>query len=261
MLEAVKHAVAEAGSRIIEIYNSDDFGIEVKGDNSPLTKADKAAHEILVGALERLAVGPVLSEEDANIPWSERQKWNQYWLVDPLDGTKEFIKRNGEFTVNVALIRGGEPVLGVVYAPARDLWYFGEKTLGAFRQEGVAAPKPISPADLPARDSVWRIVGSRSHTSEDFDRFMTGFPQSELVSMGSSLKLCMVADGSADLYPRLIPTSEWDTAAAQAVVEAAGGTVLNWETMKPLRYNTKESLLNPYFVVCAKPAEIWMSLK
>lgn len=258
MLDAVKAAVSDAGHRILEIYNSDNFGIETKGDDSPLTQADKDAHHILVAALEALNVGPVLSEEDADISWPERQSWDQYWLVDPLDGTKEFIKRNGEFTVNVALIRGGEPVLGVVYAPVLDLWYWGEKGQGAFKQTGSEGAVAIKPSPLPTEGDTWRIVGSRSHSSADFDAFMAKLNNADLVSMGSSLKLCMVAEGAADLYPRLIPTCEWDTAAAQAVVEASGGLVLNWETMEPLRYNTKEELLNPYFIVCSEKSDTWL---
>ncbi|WP_370979181.1 3'(2'),5'-bisphosphate nucleotidase CysQ [Agaribacterium sp. ZY112] len=260
MLQAVMNAVAQAGSSILDVYNSDDFGIEIKEDNSPLTKADQLAHDILVKALSELKVGPILSEEDADISWAERQSWKQYWLVDPLDGTKEFIKRSGEFTVNVALVRDGEPVLGVVYAPVMDLWYVGEQGKGAWKQQGAGERKCIKPAAIPEQGKTWRIVGSRSHSSDDFERFMAVFPNADLLSVGSSLKLCMVADGSADLYPRLIPTCEWDTAAAQAIVEAAGAKVLNWETKEPLRYNTKETLLNPYFVVCSEPSKVWLNL-
>ncbi|PCK07896.1 MAG: 3'(2'),5'-bisphosphate nucleotidase [Alteromonadaceae bacterium] len=259
MLEAVIEAVELAGEGILSVYHSDDFGVEQKEDNSPLTKADKLAHNILVEKLEALDLGPVLSEEDANIPWETRKSWDQYWLIDPLDGTKEFIKRNGEFTVNVALIRNHEAVFGVVYAPVKEILYYGEKGKGAFKRCGKGEVKPIKPAALPTVDGQWRIVGSRSHTSADFDAFMAGFSNADLVSVGSSLKLCMVAEGSADLYPRLIPTSEWDTAAAQAVVEAAGGIVLNWETKETLRYNTKDNILNPYFVVAAEKSDLWLN--
>ena len=258
MLKAVLQAVHIAGEKILEVYNSDDFAIETKDDDSPLTRADRLAHEILTEKLVALECGPVLSEEDADIPWSERKNWVKYWLVDPLDGTKEFIKRNGEFTVNVAYVEDGVPTLGVVYAPDKSLLYYGSKKAGAFKKIANDKAFSISPASLPSKDKKWRIVGSRSHSSEDFDSFIAKFGSADLVSMGSSLKLCMVADGSADLYPRLIPTSEWDTAAAQAVVEAAGGKVLNWETKQPLRYNTKENLLNPYFVVCAEESEVWL---
>ena len=259
MLQAVLHSVQLAGEKILEVYHSDDPGVEIKSDNSPLTKADKMAHEVLIEQLTTLKCGSVLSEEDSDIPWDERKAWKQYWLIDPLDGTKEFIKRNGEFTVNVAYVEHGVPTLGVVYAPVKSLWYYGSKGGGAFKKSGNAEPLPISPAALPKEGARWRVVGSRSHSSEDFNDFMANFSNADLVSMGSSLKLCMIADGSADLYPRLIPTCEWDTAAAQAVVEAAGGKVLNWETKQPLRYNTKDSLLNPYFVVCAKESEVWLN--
>ena len=264
MIDKLMAIVAEAGDAIMAVYASDDFGVELKGDDSPLTKADQAAHNILVSGLSQLDLGPVLSEEDAEIPWETRQQWDQYWLVDPLDGTKEFIKRNGEFTVNVALIKSGVPVLGVVYAPAKALWYFGcsDATYsepGAYKKEGDGEPVSISPVAPPAPGQTWRVVGSRSHSSEDFERFVSGLDNADLVSVGSSLKLCMVADGSADLYPRLIPTCEWDTAAAQAVVEAAGGMVLHWDTKLPLRYNTKDDLLNPYFVVCAEKNALWLN--
>jgi len=259
MLDKVIDACELAGRAILEVYESDDFGVKSKSDNSPLTRADQLAHEVLVEKLSALGVGPVLSEEDAEVSWEVRKTWNQYWLIDPLDGTKEFIKRNGEFTVNVALINNGEPILGVVYAPVKALWYYGEKGAGAFKKVAGGAAKSISPSRVPTDGEQWRVVGSRSHTSEDFDAFMASLDNANLVSMGSSLKLCMVADGSADLYPRLIPTCEWDTAAAQAVVEAAGAMVLNWETKEPLRYNTKDTLLNPYFVVCAALSDKWLS--
>ncbi len=257
VLEAVNKISREAGSAILEIYQSADFAVEYKDDDSPLTRADRAAHRVIVDALETLGLGPVLSEEDANIPWGERQAWTQYWLVDPLDGTKEFIKRNGEFTVNIALIRNGEPVLGSVYAPDKSLIFYGALGMGAFKQEGEGEPQPIKVAEVPDASAEWKIVGSRSHQSDEFREFVKQFPNSDIVSMGSSLKLCLVADGSADLYPRLGLTSEWDTAAAQAVVEAAGGQVLNWETLEPLRYNTKESVLNPFFIVCSQPSSLW----
>ena len=257
-LAPVIAACQAAGKKIMSVYESADFGIEYKDDDSPLTRADQYSHNILLAELIKLDAGPVLSEEDANIAWQERKTWRQYWLVDPLDGTKEFIKRNGEFTVNVALITERAPVLGVVYAPAKDLLYYGTQGTGSFKSEAGQDPVAIRPAPVPTLKSGWRIVGSRSHQSEDFKNFMRVFDQPNIVPMGSSLKLCLVADGSADLYPRLGPTSEWDTAAAQAVVEAAGGKVINWETKEILRYNEKESILNPYFIVCAETAELWM---
>lgn len=238
------------------VYNSEDFGVEQKRDASPLTVADKRSHECLVSALSKIDNTPILSEEGAEIPWSERQSWSRYWLIDPLDGTKEFIKRNGEFTVNVALIEDGKAVLGAVYAPVLDVLYFASDA-GAFKQVAASEPEEISVSAIPQGDKEWRIVGSRSHQSDDFKDFVAKFPSCDIVSMGSSLKLCLVAEGAADLYPRLGLTSEWDTAAAQAVVEAAGGQVINWENKQTLLYNSKESLLNPYFIVCAGPDSAW----
>lgn len=254
--ELIRLAIA-AGEAIEEVYSSSDFDLQTKEDNSPLTKADKLSHSIICKGLAQLGPWPILSEEGDAPSWAERQQWTRYWLVDPLDGTKEFIKRNGEFTVNIALIEEGRPSLGVVYAPVKKLMYFGGREMGAYTQhERAAEPTPISVATLP-NSRAWKIVGSRSHQSDGLDDFLKQFANYEMVSMGSSLKICMVADGSADLYPRLGLTSEWDTAAAQAVVEGAGGTVLNWETKAPLAYNTKESLLNPYFIVCSKVSNIW----
>ena len=261
LLPRVIDLVMDAGVKILDIYQQDDLGIEYKKDDSPLTRADKAAHDVLVAGLDRLNCGPVLSEESASVPWDTRRVWTRYWLVDPLDGTKEFIKRNGEFTVNVALVDQGVPVLGVVYAPAKDLLYFGAQGQGAHRRDADGNEVAIKPAALPKADEVWRVVGSRSHQSEEFETFMKMFAAPEMVAMGSSLKLCLVADGSADLYPRLGPTSEWDTAAAQAVAEAAGAQVLRADTFEPLRYNSKDSLLNPYFIVCAAPAAPWYSVE
>ncbi|WP_080516729.1 3'(2'),5'-bisphosphate nucleotidase CysQ [Teredinibacter turnerae] len=263
LVAKVNEIVVAAGDAIMDIYQQPDFNVEIKDDNSPLTRADKAAHNILAAALEALDCGPVLSEEDANIPWGERQQWQQYWLVDPLDGTKEFIKRNGEFTVNVALIKDGVPILGSVYAPDKGWLYYGAKGVGAFKVDdakAATAAESISPAVVPGSDDVWRIVGSRSHQSDDFKEFVKSFNGTDIVAMGSSLKICLVAEGAADLYPRLGLTSEWDTAAAQAVVEAAGGVLLNWETKQPLRYNTKESLLNPFFIVCAQTSPVWLNV-
>lgn len=260
LLERVSRLACDAGQAILEVYESSDFDVELKDDQSPLTRADKRSHDVLAAGLENLDLGPVLSEEGAKLPWSERRAWEQYWLIDPLDGTKEFIKRNGEFTVNVALVRNGRPVLGVVYAPVKHWLYFGATGQGAFKRVGTtSAAEPIQVAAVPAQDQRWKIVGSRSHQSEEFAAFVSRFPSADIVSMGSSLKLCLVAEGHADLYPRLGLTSEWDTAAAQAIVEAAGGQVLNWETQQPLLYNTKDSLLNPFFIVCAAPSRVWMN--
>ena len=250
----VVHIALEAGAAILKIYNA-DFSVMEKDDRSPLTEADLASHRIIKQRLQELTPHvPVLSEESAAIPYEERSQWQRYWLVDPLDGTKEFIKRNGEFTVNIALIDNQSPVMGVVHVPVSGATYFGSHEQGAFLQEAGQVPNPIHVA-AKARPP-YRVVGSRSHAGESLQRFLDNLGEHELVSMGSSLKLCLVAEGKADIYPRLGPTSEWDTAAAQAVVEAAGGRVTDPQ-MDILRYNTKDSLLNPHFLGFGDISENW----
>jgi 3'(2'), 5'-bisphosphate nucleotidase len=244
----------QAGDAILDIYNT-EFEVEKKEDNSPLTAADKAAHQIIVSTLESLTPDiPVLSEESAEISYAVRQQWQRYWLIDPLDGTREFIKRNGEFTVNIALIEGHTPSLGVVHAPVLGTTYYGAKGDGAWKKGADEAAESIcvtNPRQLPTR-----VAGSRSHAGDSLLRFLENLGDHELVSMGSSLKLCLVAEGRADIYPRLGPTSEWDTAAAQAVVEAAGGHVTTLD-LNPLEYNTKDSLLNPHFLVFGDSTANW----
>jgi 3'(2'), 5'-bisphosphate nucleotidase len=232
----------DAGAAIMDIYQNDDFGVEAKSDDSPLTKADLAAHKVIVNGLNDLEhTYPIISEESCEISWTQRKNWHRYWLVDPLDGTKEFIKRNGEFTVNIALIEHGEPIIGVVYAPAKDDMYYGERDCGAELNGEAISVAQEEPDTL-------RVVGSRSHPSEETIAWLEqqGKPY-ELVPMGSSLKICLVAQGDADVYPRLGPTSEWDTGAAHAVLNAAGGIVTEVDG-SPLKYNQKESFLNPYFI-------------
>ena len=231
----------------MEIYGSDDFAVEYKDDHSPLTAADKASHEVIMAGLEKhFPEIPILSEEGADIPYAVRKEWQRFWLVDPLDGTKEFIKRNGEFTVNIALIENREPVSGVVYVPAQDKMYWGIKGEGAWVQQGSDEPQPIK-VRQPDLDNGLTVVMSRSHPSPELEEYLENIKVAESLPIGSSLKLCVVAEGKADLYPRLGPTMEWDTAAGHAVVVAADGTV---ETpgKEMLKYN-KENLLNPYFVV------------
>ena len=243
-----------AGKAILDIYDTD---IEVfsKEDKSPLTKADLAAHNIICKELSRISSLPILSEENKLLPWPERSKWHSYWLIDPLDGTKEFIKRNGEFTVNIALIEEHEPVFGVVYAPVLDACYWGAKEQGAYVEIKAKKSKlkPTEPASL----ENLRVVGSRSHTSPDMESFLKNFTDYEIVPKGSSLKLCMVAEGSADIYPRLGLTSEWDTAAGHAVVNAAGGYVCLLDG-SPLKYNAEADILNPYFLVLSR--KLFMTL-
>jgi 3'(2'), 5'-bisphosphate nucleotidase len=250
----------EAGAAIMDIYKK-DFAIYDKSDNSPLTEADLAAHHILVNGLSAMQPAyPVLSEESDEQVKTERLGWSTYWLIDPLDGTKEFIKKNGEFTVNIALICDGEPVFGVVYAPALDVMYLGALGKGAMKQEGAEVAVPITVSAVPDTETGWRVVGSRSHQSDEFKEFMKCLPGADIVAMGSSLKLCLIAEGAADLYPRLGFTSEWDTAAAHAVVLAAGGQVLALPSLQPLTYNQhSDSLLNPFFVVCPDICHVWSS--
>lgn len=256
VLEQLVDISRQAGLAILEWYEG-DMGITQKADDSPLTKADLASHELIHAELtRRWPEIPVLSEESADIPWNERKNWQQYWLVDPLDGTKEFINRNGEFTVNIALINNHQSVLGVVHVPVTDISYFGARDTGAFRQHGASAPTPIG-IRQPAADPAI-IVGSRSHANPELASQLNKLGPHELISMGSSLKFCRVAEGLADFYPRLGPTCEWDTAAAQAVVEAAGGQVVKVDG-SPLGYNSKEVYLNPHFFVIGDPAHAWLA--
>ncbi len=251
----------EAGTAIMHVYRNMATEVEIKTDGSPLTQADMASHRIIDAGLRATGL-PVLSEENADIPFAERKQWSRYWLVDPLDGTKEFIARNDEFTVNIALIDQHEPVLGVVYAPALDLLYVGERLQGqtqghAFRQERGGSMTPIRSRSWQEQDGTpLRVLGSRRHGLEKMAALLAGVPYS-LDNRGSALKICMVADGSADLYPRLGSTSEWDTAAGQCVVECAGGSLLGTDR-KPFRYNTRDSLLNPDFLVLGEASERWL---
>jgi len=254
ILEDVKALAVQAGEAILKIYET-DFEVEQKEDNTPLTKADMAAHHIIEAGLLKLSPGiPVLSEESAHIDFEERKNWSEYWLVDPLDGTKEFVKRNGEFTVNIAYIQDGYPVMGVIYAPVLKLTYYACQGKGAFMQLVNQGPQRLSTRKMDLSRLV--IAGSRSHAGSSLQRFMTQFNDHEIVSIGSSLKSCMVAQGEADIYPRFGPTSEWDTAAAQCIVEEAGGKLLNLH-LERLRYNTKPSLLNPHFVVLGDTSFDW----
>jgi 3'(2'), 5'-bisphosphate nucleotidase len=254
LLEPVTRLARVAAQKILAIYDS-EFAIEEKADRSPLTEADLASHNAIVAGLKALTPGlPVLSEESSELPYAQRSLWQRYWLVDPLDGTREFIKRNGEFTVNIALIEGGVPVLGVVHVPVSGVSYFACRGRGAFKEESGREARPISVRQLP--EGPIRVVGSRSHRGDSLNRFLENLGEHEMVGMGSSLKLCLVAEGVADIYPRLGPTSEWDTAAAQCVVEQAGGHVTDTD-MQPLRYNTKNSLLNPHFLVFGDDSRDW----
>jgi 3'(2'), 5'-bisphosphate nucleotidase len=257
LLPPVLDAVAAACAAILEVYGG-AHGVEYKSDDSPITRADRAAHEILVSRLGTVTPRvPVLSEEsEASHPLDVRGAWREFWLVDPLDGTKEFIGRNGEFTVNVALVRDHRPVLGVVAAPALGLTYLAADGYGAFRREGSAPAEPIHVRSVAAPPVV---VGSRSHRGDSLDSVLERLGEHVLKPMGSALKFCLVAEGSADFYPRLGPTSEWDTAAAQAVLEIAGGAVTTLDGT-PLRYNQRSSLLNPHFIAYGDASRRWTSL-
>ena len=254
LLEPVVELAHEAGRKILDIYDS-EFAVQEKDDKSPLTEADMASHHAIVDGLAALTPDiPILSEESADLPFAERSAWQRYWLVDPLDGTREFIKRNGEFTVNIALIEDGVAVLGVVYVPVTGVCYLGCRGKGAFKREQDGSEQAISVRALGSGPIM--VVGSRSHRGDSLNRFLEKLGEHEMVGMGSSLKLCLVAEGAADIYPRLGPTSEWDTAAAQAVVEQAGGIVTD-TGMQPLKYNTKDSLLNPFFLVIGDTSRDW----
>ncbi len=238
-----------AGDAILAVYNGPDFDVEAKADDSPLTAADRAAHRVIEDGLRRLTPDiPLLSEEGRDIPHAERRHWDRFWLVDPLDGTKEFIKRNGEFTVNIALIESGRPAWGVIVAPALDTTYVGTVGDGAWKQQGDGQRQPLL-VQAPTPGGGHAVVKSRSHPSGELATFLETIAVAESVPVGSSLKFCAVAEGRATLYPRFGPTMEWDTGAGQAIVEAAGGcVVLTDRRDTPLRYN-KESLLNPFFIV------------
>jgi len=251
-IEDIVNLSHDAGKLILDIYQSDDFDEQLKSDSSPLTKADLASHNLIVNRLRELTPNiPILSEESTNIAWQERKSWQKYWLIDPLDGTKEFIKKNGEFTVNIALIKNNDPVLGVVYAPVLDTTWVGKINKAAIKITHKARSEIRS---IKRKDNeTWDIVGSRSHQSDEFRSYLDRLEgEINIVSMGSSIKMCLVAEGVAHIYPRLGLTSEWDTAAAHAVVNSAGGKVVDVNTGQDLRYNTKKSLLNPFFVVSSK---------
>ena len=233
-----------AGERILQIYQ-DDFDVQLKADASPLTEADLAAHHIITQGLSELTPAiPILSEEDANIDWAVRQTWQQYWLVDPLDGTKEFIKKNGEFTVNIALIENGNPILAVVYAPVLDKLYFSDKS-DAFLTTAEQANIPLRVCNTNGR---LKVLVSRSHPSTMLSAYLDKLGNYETLEVGSSLKFCLIAEGLANLYPRLGPTMEWDTAAGHCIAEKAGAKVCELDG-QALVYNQKESLLNPFFDV------------
>ena len=270
ILKAIQASI-EAGNAILDVYHS-DFEVEYKTDSSPLTLADKQSHEVIVNHLDEFNI-PILSEEGRDTPYEERKAWSRLWIVDPLDGTKEFVKHNGEFTVNIALVENGNPVLGVIFVPDKETLYFAANGLGAYKLEK-NLPRDLFDSEITTAEkdgllaeiidraeqmpvirsplSLYTIVGSRSHQTPELQAYVEEkrreFGEVEFIAAGSSQKFCVVAEGRADIYPRLGPTMEWDTAAGQAIAENAGGTVVHHETQKPLSYN-KEDLYNPYFLV------------
>lgn len=252
LLEAAKKAATNAAAEILKIYETGDFSVEAKSDDSPLTKADKASHNAIVNVLENTGI-PILSEEGRDIPFEERNQWEYFWMIDPLDGTKEFIKRNGEFTVNIALIHSGAPILGVVQVPVQNKLYSAVLSEGAFIDHNGEKSKLICNSYSPDQKGL-KVVASRSHLNDETKAFMDKLDHPEIVSMGSSLKLIAVAEGAADLYPRYAPTMEWDTAAADMIVREAGGKVLIKGTKDHVTYN-KEDLLNPHFLVTGRLAK------
>jgi 3'(2'), 5'-bisphosphate nucleotidase len=239
----------KAGAEILRIYEDITYlsHIENKEDHSPLTLADRAAHRVIEAGLQEITPTiPILSEEGKHLGYEIRREWDRLWIVDPLDGTKEFIKRNGEFTVNIALVENGYPILGVVYVPVTDVLYFAAKGQGAFKEvKGVRTA--LTTRKFSSNQKGLRVVSSRSHISRETEDYMAQFQEPELKNMGSSLKFMLIAEGEADIYPRFAPTSEWDTAAAQMIVEEAGGSVCVANSESRLHYN-KETLLNPYFI-------------
>jgi len=255
-LDGIRAIAQDAAQVIMDIYGS-SFNITYKNDHSPLTEADHASHTLICDRLTNLKPTlPVLSEESNKEEVRERLTWQQYWLVDPLDGTKEFIKRNGEFTVNIALIKKSRAVMGVVVAPALRLEYSGALGLGAWKRDGAGQAIPISVTRV-AQDPA-RVVGSRSHSNPELATYLNRVGPHEFKPMGSSLKICLVAEGKADIYPRLGPTSEWDTAAAQAILESAGGCMIDTNG-SAIRYNTKKHLANPHFLAFSDVERGWLA--
>ena len=249
LLLKVCNIAIKAGEEILKYY-TEDIHVTHKDDSSPLTKADLASNKIIMNALQQLdRTIPILSEESL-VEWKERKNWTKYWLVDPLDGTKEFIKQNGEFTINIALIENNKPILGVIFTPVKFDLYFAQKNYGSYKINSSSKLINLKEAVkifVANQSSIKRIIGSRSHSNQTFDSWVNqNFPNSEIVQAGSSLKFCLVAEGAADIYPRFGPTSEWDIAAGHIIVNEAGGRVNTFENTE-INYNQKEDLLNPQF--------------
>ncbi|MEP7106543.1 MAG: 3'(2'),5'-bisphosphate nucleotidase CysQ [Ferruginibacter sp.] len=251
LLEIAQRAALLAGKAILEVYAAEDFGVEMKSDLTPLTLADKAAHNIIVSNLEETGL-PILSEEGGSVAYRDRKSWEYFWLIDPLDGTKEFIKRSGEFTVNIALVHNSIPVAGVIFAPVMNILYYGSKDSGVYKIENGMhiqlsfIPKKRTIKELQQKDQIM-IVASKSHMNEETSVFINQFHNAKLLSIGSSLKLMLLAEGAADIYPRLAPTMEWDIAAGHALLRSLNLGVYQTDLQTELKYN-KEELLNPSFI-------------
>lgn len=255
-LDAVRTLASMAGEKILEVYQT-EFEVETKGDLTPVTQADLVANEVILAGLKALTPDiPVISEEDSLPPFEERSGWQRYWLVDPLDGTREFIQKNGEFTVNIALIENQQPILGVVYAPVLQLMYYAIKGEGSYKTSAHSKAEKIQVKKHCAKPV--RVAGSQSFTSNEFIAFVRNLPECSVINLGSALKSCLVAEGGADIYPRFGLTSEWDTAATQCILEEAGGHLVDLN-LQPLRYNTKDSLLNPHFFAYGDEKVEWVS--
>ncbi len=248
------------GSKILEIYSS-DYSVDQKSDETPLTTADIVANQYIISELTHLTPDiPILTEESFDIPFNQRSQWTNYWLVDPLDGTREFIKQNGEFSVNISLIHNGRPILGVVHAPALDISYFASHNNGAWKMTGNTPPEKIHVRKAPSiNDKKFTVTCGRNYSCDRLKKFLSNLGDYKSLPMGSSLKSCLVAEGLADIYPKMGLTSEWDTAAAQCIVKEAGGFVTDIN-MEELRYNTKESLLNPDFLVFGDSRPNWAAM-
>ncbi|WP_415882795.1 3'(2'),5'-bisphosphate nucleotidase CysQ [Neptuniibacter sp. QD34_54] len=245
----------QASAEILKVYQRDDFSIAAKADHSPVTAADLAAHQVIqTGLCDLTPEIPQLSEEDTELTYQQRKVWQKFWCIDPLDGTKEFINRNDEFTINISLIENNRPIFGIIYVPVSTVAYWGGNEIGAWKQENGQAPAQIRSRPL-GKELI--VASSRRHGQEVNENLILPiakqFSQISHRGMGSSLKMCLIAEGMADFYPRLYPTSEWDTAAAQAILEAAGGRLVNAKTLEGLTYNLRESLENPYFFACGDP--------
>jgi 3'(2'), 5'-bisphosphate nucleotidase len=251
LINLAKRAALQAGIAILDVYSSEDFGVEMKSDQSPLTLADKAAHTIISSQLEETGL-PILSEEGSDIPYEERKNWDYFWLIDPLDGTKEFIKRSGEFTVNIALVRSHVPIAGVIYAPTSNILYYGSKETGVYKIDNGKQirlsfiPKKRTLEELLQKEQI-TVVASKSHMNEETRSFINQFRNAGFSSIGSSLKLMLLAEGVADIYPRIAPTMEWDTAAGHALLRSLNMGVYQTDLKTELSYNKKE-LLNPSFI-------------